>query len=83
MLRQGILCCNTVGQAREIFCHDRISSSRENFCRNRGLYVMIERAMTETLYPALQAFGAHDRDARITDTHTQQWDSVMTEISLS
>ena len=42
MLRQGILCCDIVGQAGEIFYSDRVSLSRENFCRNRGLYVMIE-----------------------------------------
>ena len=60
MLRQGILCCDIGCQAREIFYSDRVSPSRENFCRNRGLYVMIERATTETLYPAQQAFGVHD-----------------------
>ena len=83
VLRQGILCCDIRFQAREIFYSDRVSPSRKNFCRNRGLYVMIERATTKTLYPARQAFGAHDRDLRMTETCAQQWDFVVIEISLS
>ena len=36
----------------EIWCRDSVSLSRENFCHDLGLYVMKERAMTETLCQA-------------------------------
>ena len=41
-------------------------SSKEKFCCNQRIYVTIELAMTETLYLARQALGAHNRDAHAT-----------------
>ena len=43
MLRQGILCCDIVGQSWKIFCRDRVilscdrvCQSIEDFCYDRG-----------------------------------------------
>ena len=79
MLRQGILCCDIVGQVGKIFCRDRaflccdrVGQNREKLCLDRGLPSRDRDGHGRGVLSPRQSWARmHDKHARVSRMHAR------------